>query len=297
MTQFSYRGKTIIGGFVIVAVIAFIMSGNGVREQLRTVPALQIAYFWFQNLLYPPIELDERGNGASKESILFTQPVGIVEDDLGNIYISDRGLAKTNDSGLGGRVIWKIDNKGKAWIIAGTGRRGISRVDVPALQSNFGSPEGLRLDSAGRIYFPDPWNHVVLRLEVDGTLTRIAGTGSSGFNGDGIPAVQAQLNEPYDVALDSRGNVYIADFANNRIRKVDKDGLIHTIAGTGEAGYTGDSGPADQARLHGPYNVAVGPEDQVYIPDSLNHVIRRVDHDGTPQTVNLLTPDQILELL
>ncbi len=282
MAQFSYRRKIIIGGFVIVALIVL---GLGLREQLRTVPALQIAYFWVQNLIYPPIELDERGNGGPKESILLTHPIGIVEDDLGNIYISDRGTAKTNGRGLGGRVIWKIDNKGEARVIAGSGRRGISRVDVPALQSNFGSPEGLRLDSSGRIYFPDPWNHVVLRLEVDGTLTRIAGTGSSGFNGDGIPAVQAQLNEPYDVALDSLGNVYIADFANNRIRKVDKDGLIHTFAGTGEAGYSGDNGPADQARLHGPYNVAVDAEDQVFIPDSLNHVIRRVDHEGMITTI------------
>jgi sugar lactone lactonase YvrE len=158
-------------------------------------------------------------------------------------------------------------------------------VDVPALQSNLGSPEGLRRDNAGRIFFADPWNHVVLRLEVDGTLTRIAGMGNSGFNGDGIPAVQAKLHSPYDVALDSRGNVYIADFGNHRIRKVGKDGLIHTIAGTGVAGYTGDNGPAVQARLRGPYNVAVNAEDHVFISDSFNHVIRRVDHNGIITTI------------
>jgi len=270
---------------VIIALIAVGLSGLGLREQLRNVPALKGAYFWVQNLLDPPMELVERGNSDKKNAILLAMPIGIAEDDRGNIYFSDRGLSRKEGPGRVGRVIWKIDSNGKAQVIAGTGRRGIARSDVPALQSNLGSPEGLRLDDAGRIYFADPWNHVVLRLEVDGTLSRIAGSGAPGHNGDEIPALQAQLNQPYDVALDSLGNVYIADSANNRIRKVDKNGIIHTVAGTGEAGYTGDNGPATQATLRVPYNVAVDKQDRVIIPDSLNHVIRRIAHDGTIETI------------
>lgn len=276
---------------VLGAIAGLLLAGLGlvvldpVREGLRSVTALKEAYFWAQNLFHPAIGLAERGDGGPKEAILLLNPMGLDEDREGNLFIGERGLSDLEGKGRGGRVIWKIDGRGRAQVIAGTGRRGPSRASVPALESNLGSVEGLRVDGAGRIYFADPWNHVILRVERDGMLTLVAGTGRSGFNGDGVPAVEADLNEPYDVALDLRGNVYIADYGNHRIRMVDTDGMIHTIAGTGAPGYDGDSGPATQARLRGPYNVQAGPEDRIYIADSLNHVIRRVDHDGTITTV------------
>lgn len=285
MKHIRLNRTAFICGLAVIAAIVIGASSLGLYEQLRSVPALKSAYFWTQNFIFPPVGLTERGNGAAKESIVMAKPVGLAEDDLGNLYISERGPASKEGRGRFGRVIWKIGTNGRAHIIAGTGRRGISRVDVPALQSDLGSPEGLRLDGSGRIYFADPWNHVVLRLEVDGALSRIAGNGRPGFNGDGIAATQAELNEPYDVALDSLGNVYIADFANNRIRKIDQAGIIHTVAGTGEAGYSGDNGPAILATLRGPYNVAVDPEDRVVVSDSLNHVVRRVAHDGSIATI------------
>ncbi len=113
----------------------------------------------------------------------------------------------------------------------------------------------------------------------------IAGTGEPGFSGDGGPASGAQLNEPSGVAVDSHGNIYIADNDNQRVRRVDLDGTISTVAGTGEAGYSGDSGPATQARLNNPYGVWVGPDDVLYIADQRNHRVRRVSRDGVIETI------------
>ena len=276
-SKVSNRGTVVFGTLFLILLI---VSSIGFRDELRGVMPLRVAYNWLQNLIHPPVTLSERGNGGPKDLIALAEPVGLAEDDFGNVYISERGK-----SWIGGRVIWKIDADGVARVIAGTGRRGNSRVDVPALESSFGSAEGIILDRAGRIYFADAWNHVVLRLELDGSLTRVAGTGKAGYNGDGIPAVQAELNEPYDVALDSQENIYIADNANHRIRMVGKDGVIHTFAGTGVAGYRGDGGPAKQAQLHGLFNIAVDSQDRIYIPDAHNHAIRRVDHDGIITTI------------
>src|SRR5690606_15412473 len=123
-----------------------------------------------------------------------------------------------------------------------------------------------------------------LRLGTDGIITRVAGNGDAGYSGDGGPAVQARLNKPYDVKTDDRGNVYIADFANNRIRVVDPGGTIRTFAGNGTAGYAGDGGPAADASLNGPYGVLPLADGAVLIADSGNNAVRRVGADGTIET-------------
>jgi sugar lactone lactonase YvrE len=154
-----------------------------------------------------------------------------------------------------------------------------------ALDASLGSPEGLAVDELGRVYLADNFNHVVVRIEADGRLTRVAGTGRPGWSGDGGPADKAQLDQPYDVSLGHSGEVFIADFGNHRIRKVGSDGLIRTVAGTGEAGYSGDGGPATRARLNGPYGVFAEPDGGFLIGDSFNNVIRRVDDRGVIQTL------------
>jgi hypothetical protein len=126
---------------------------------------------------------------------------------------------------------------------------------------------------------------VVLRIDGDGTLRRIAGTGHPGDGNDGSPAIEAALNQPYDVRLDMAGNLYIADFGNHRIRRVGPDGVMHTVAGTGAAGYSGDGGLATQARLDGPYGVFPDAELGLLIADSHNHVIRVVDSRGYIETL------------
>jgi hypothetical protein len=116
-------------------------------------------------------------------------------------------------------------------------------------------------------------------------LTRVAGTGRPGDGGDGGPARKAELNQPYDVSLERSGELYIADFGNHRVRKVSRDGRIHTIAGTGVAGYSGDGGPASQARLNGPYGVFAGRRGEILIGDSFNNVVRRIDDRGIIHTI------------
>ena len=165
---------------------------------------------------------------------------------------------------------------------AGAGTGGFSGDGGPAEKASLNLPSGVALDSAGVLYIADYQNHRVRRVGVDGVITTFAGTGEAGFSGDGGPAVQARLNFPSGVAVDVRGNVYIVDTQNHRIRRVGPDGVVATFAGTGEAGFSGDGGPAVQARLSFPSGVAVDARGNVYI--SGNHRIRRVGPDGVIAT-------------
>lgn len=126
---------------------------------------------------------------------------------------------------------------------------------------------------------------VAVAEEAPGIITTIAGTGVPGYSGDGVPAIRASLWNPYGVAADANGSVYIADALNHRIRQVRPDGVITTVAGTGTAGYSGDGGPAAQASLNTPYGVAVDAQGSVYIADWGNRRIRCVGTDGDITTV------------
>jgi sugar lactone lactonase YvrE len=123
----------------------------------------------------------------------------------------------------------------------------------------------------------------VRKIDPSGTISTVAGTGRSGFSGDGGPATEAKLTA-YDVAFDSEGNMYIADSDNQRIRKVDKDGIITTVVGSGKEGYSGDGGPATEAALRGPSGIALDGEGNLFISDHYNSVVRKVDKNGTITT-------------
>jgi sugar lactone lactonase YvrE len=127
-------------------------------------------------------------------------------------------------------------------------------------------------------------NNVVLKVDPQGTLSIFAGNGLYGFSGDGGPATLASLNDPAGLAVDSSGNLYIADSGNNRIRKVTPDGIISTVAGTGDAGYTGDRGASLAATLDTPSGIAVDRQGNLIIADANNHVIRKVS-GGTITTI------------
>ena len=176
-----------------------------------------------------------------------------------------------------------------------------------ALAARLNDPNGVALDGAGNLYIADPWNHRIRRVDPSGTITTVAGTGLrdpgpvlrdgwvGGYGGDGGPATRARLNHPESVAVDGMGNLYIADSWNHLIRRVDPSGTITTVAGSGlgtgsdryhyQGGYSGDGGRAVTARLHNPEAVAVDGAGNLYIADTYNHCIRRVDTAGTITTV------------
>jgi sugar lactone lactonase YvrE len=141
-------------------------------------------------------------------------------------------------------------------------------------------PNGLALDNQGNLYISDIGAHRVFKLTPSGRLVVVAGTGVGAFGGDGGPALQAKLHGPHDLAFDAVGNLYIADTYSQRIRRIDRHGIITTIAGNGQAAYTGDNGPALQAALNNPQGLAFDRAGNLLIADTYNHVIRRVAKIG-----------------
>lgn len=169
--------------------------------------------------------------------------------------------------------------------VAGTGQVGAGGDGGLALDAKFDEPRTAALDSEGNLFVTDTYNHSVRRVERSGVITTVAGSGREGFSGDGGPATAARMKTPHSVAVAAAGVLFIADSANSRIRMVDPVGIITTVAGRGGDGYGGDGGPARQAILNRPKGVAVGPDGSLYIADSLNHRVRRVDRAGIITTV------------
>ena len=215
------------------------------------------------------------GDGGPAVEAQLDFPKGVALGTAGNLYIAD-----TNNN-----RIRRVDPSGTITTIAGTGQSGFEGDNGPAIEARLASPEGLALDAAGNLYVADVSNHRIRRIDLSGTITTIAGTGGSRFSGDGGPAVAAQLSDPTGVAADSAGNLYIADSSNARIRRIDPSGTITTIAGSGGYGFTGNGGPAVEARLWFPQGVALDAAGNLYFADTLNHTIRRVDLSGTIDSI------------
>ena len=196
-------------------------------------------------------------------------PRGVAVDGDGNVYIADGGNNR----------IRKVDAAtGTISTIAGTGEEGYSGDGGPATQAQLNHPLDVEVDGGGNVYIADLSNNHIRKVDAAGTISTIAGTGEEGYSGDGGSATQVQLSGPHGVALDAAGNLYIGDYYNHRVRKVDAaTGTISTIAGTGERGYSGDGGPATEAQLDEASGVAVDSYGNVYIADTGNHRIRKVD--------------------
>ena len=146
-------------------------------------------------------------------------------------------------------------------------------------------PNGLALNSKGELFISDIGAHQVFKLDLRGRLSVIAGTGAGGFAGDGRLAAKALLHAPHDMMFDAEGNLLIADTYNQRIRRVDRSGVISTIVGNGSAELAGDGGAALDAALNNPQSIAFDREGRLLIADTFNHVIRRVNRDGVISTV------------
>jgi streptogramin lyase len=161
---------------------------------------------------------------------------------------------------------------------AGTGQAGTSGDGGPAAAAKTNNPFGVVRGPDGAIWFCEYDGHVVRRVAKDGTITTVAGSGKKGYEGDGGPALKAAFHRPHEIRFDAKGDLYVADMMNHAIRKVDlKTGTVSTVAGTGQAGYSGDGGAAAKAQLKQPHSLQFGPGGELYICDIGNHVIRRVD--------------------
>jgi uncharacterized protein (TIGR03437 family) len=200
-------------------------------------------------------------------------PSGVAVDAAGSIYIAD-----TIDN-----RIRKISG-GVITTVAGNGTPGYNGDDIQATSAQLHSPWGVAVDPSGNLYIADTINCRVRKVTTNGVITTVAGTGTLGYSGDNIPANTAQLSEPYGVAVDATGNVYIADNSNNRIRRVS-NGIITTFAGTGDCCSSGDNGPAVSALLNYPTGVAVDASGNVYIADTDGDTVRKVSTNGIITTI------------
>ena len=220
--------------------------------------------------------VERGGDGGPAVKAELYQPHGLAFDQAGNLYVAESGNHRVR----------RIDPSGIISTVGGTGANGHGWDGLPALEPALSSPSGVAVDMSGNLFVADGSNHRVIRIDPSGIVSTVAGNGMVGYDGDGGPADRYSLNRPSGVAVDSSGNLYVADSRNNRIRKIDPSGTILTVAG-GRRGELGDGGPADRAALRRPSDVAVDSSGNLFIADTGNGVVRRVNPLGIISTVRV----------
>ena len=215
------------------------------------------------------------GDGGPAINATFSNPAQVAIDRQGNLYVADYRNSR----------IRRIDRHSVITAFAGTGEAGFAGDGGPALQAKINFPHAITATNNGTLYFTDTRNHRVRQITPDGIITTIAGNGQAGFSGDGGSALNASLNLPEGIAVDARGNVFIAEFNNHRIRKVSPAGIITTVAGNGTAGFSGDGGPAIKAAMNITPAVTLDSSGNLYLCDRENHRVRKVDRRGIITTV------------
>jgi uncharacterized protein (TIGR03437 family) len=257
------------------------------------------------------------GDGRPAPDAQLLAPKGLAVDGAGNLYIADSGNNRirkivngtmgtvagtgvTGFSGDGGSPLSArlagaedvaVTSPGHLFI-ADTGNsrvRDLSQFSIGTIAGNGNSTDlsvaGIAVDSAGNLFIADSANHRVRKVPANGTISTIAGDGVSGFSGDDGPALSARVSTLAGIAVDTLGEVYVVDAGNQRVRKILKNGFITTVAGNGQAGFSGDGGPAILAQLDDPSGIAVDGSGNFYIADTGNHRVRKVSADGTITTI------------
>jgi sugar lactone lactonase YvrE len=215
------------------------------------------------------------GDGGPATQASLRCPHSLVLDAEGRLVIADSG----NDR------IRRVDTSGVITTIVGTGDAGFTGDGGPATTARLKDPKGLALDHEGNLLIADSMNNRIRKVDPSGIITTIAGTGLEADSGDGGPARLASITRPRTVAVAADDSILVAEPWANRIRRIDPAGIITTIAGTGAEGFSGDGGPATAATLNTPRGVAGDAEGNVYIADSRNDRIRRVDTGGIITTI------------
>ncbi len=219
------------------------------------------------------------GDNGPATGAELAKPTGVAVDSAGDLFIAD----------WGNNVIREVVKAtGDIITVAGNGTAGYAGNNGPATAAELNLPNGVAVDSAGDLFIADSGNSVIREVvKATGDIITVAGNGTPGYSGDNGPATAAKLDYPFDVALDSAGDLFIADGSNNRIREVvQATGDIKTVAGNGTAGYSGDNGPATAAELNDPVGAAVDSAGDLFVADANNDVIREV----TPAVAVTISP-------
>jgi hypothetical protein len=214
------------------------------------------------------------GDGGAATNAKLSGPFGVAVDASGDFFIADTSNNR----------IRKVTTNGIITTIAGNGTQSFSGDGGAGTSAALNSPCGIAVDAVGNLFIADTSNHRIRKVSINGIITTVAGIGNYSFSGDGGAATNAGFT-PLAVAVDNVGNLFIADFGNNRIRKVSTNGIITTVAGNGSFFFSGDGGPAIDAALYYPVGVAVDAGGNLFIADSSNNRIRMVATNGIITTV------------